>query len=694
MTRSILASTALAALLLVSPALAEELPLKRVILSTSGLAHFEHQGEVTGNTKLELPVRLDQVDDLMKSLVVFDAKGRLGGVSVPGRAPLSQAFRDLPFSQNDLGSPIALLNALKGSSVKVAGSSAVEGLLVSVIPERAQIEDGTIIRHRVTVLSPGGLQSVVLEDLAALQFTDQEVRDQVAKGLQAIFEHRVQDQRTLSVDLKGDGARDVALSYVVEAPLWKSSYRMVLPGTEESESLVQGWAVMENMTGSDWDGVEITLISGNPVTYKQSLYTSYYVPRPDLPVEVMGRVMPRVDKGTLGELDEVRNMQAANAFRDRRERASVQIQDFDAERRNFGGAAESMAMADMAMPASAAPMAKAQQMANMQQAAMSEDATTQVLFRFPDPFTVESGHSLMLPFVSASVPAERLWLYQPDTHAEHPLSSIRLTNTSDAGLPPGILTLYEPTSAGTTYVGDAQLPVIPKGEERLVSFALDSKTKIDRKSESERQVVQASISEGVLRQRVSQKAITNYIIKAPAEEERTILLEHPRQTGWTLEGEDEGIELTANHYRIKVTVPAGETVTHRVTLSRVNQETLGLVNISQNQINHYLRSLGKLDPKLKSAFEEMASLRRGIDRVQQEIRRLEQERNEIRRKWQDNRDNYRTFGRGSDIGSRILKTMNQQMDRMEDIDKRVEKLNDELRDQQQRLNKYVGNLRI
>src|SRR4051812_28731094 len=64
------------------------IPVDRVVLSSSGLAQFEHRAEITGDTQLEFPVRLEQVDDILKSLVVFDAKGRLGGVTLPGKQPL------------------------------------------------------------------------------------------------------------------------------------------------------------------------------------------------------------------------------------------------------------------------------------------------------------------------------------------------------------------------------------------------------------------------------------------------------------------------------------------------------------------------------------------------------------------------------------------------------------------------------
>ena len=139
------------ALFLATPAFADELPLKRAVISTSGIALYEHAGTIDGNADIALPVRLDQVDDALKSLVVFDTLGTIGGVNLPGRQPLAEAFRDLPFTQADLQSPVTLLNALKGAQVSIDGG--ITGRLIGVTTEAEKTDAGTITRHRVTVMA-------------------------------------------------------------------------------------------------------------------------------------------------------------------------------------------------------------------------------------------------------------------------------------------------------------------------------------------------------------------------------------------------------------------------------------------------------------------------------------------------------------------------------------------------------------
>ena len=80
-------------------AYAQDLALKRVMLSSGGLGYFEYEATVDGDATLKLTVSLEQVDDVLKSLVVYDDKGGVGGLSLPGREPLKQAFKDMPFDE-------------------------------------------------------------------------------------------------------------------------------------------------------------------------------------------------------------------------------------------------------------------------------------------------------------------------------------------------------------------------------------------------------------------------------------------------------------------------------------------------------------------------------------------------------------------------------------------------------------------
>jgi hypothetical protein len=682
----------------------EEMPVNRVILSTSGLAQFEHHAKVNGNNALQFPVRLEQVDDILKSLIVFDKQGRLGGVTLPGKQPLDQVFKDLPFNQRQLGDSMMLLNSYQGAMLTVkTGKTEISGKILQVIPETVSLEDNkTIIKHRLSIMGESGIKEVLLEDATALQFADGKIRDEINKALDSIRENSTTGRRMLTVNLLGSGTRDVTLSYVVEAPLWKTAYRMVVPETGKTAGLLQGWAVVENMTASDWQDVDLSLVSGNPVTFHQALYQSYYVQRPDVPVQVFGRIMPRVDTGTIAMGKDASQETGRNELK--QDRAFAQKKTMGAGA--VGGMMADAPMAAMAMPSSAPMEAEmdgttASTMENVAQGAQavqSAEATTQVLFRFPDRFSLKSGQSMMLPFVSHDVPMERVSLYQSDTQAKHPLAAIEVKNNGDTGLPAGVLTLYEDSSLlkGTSFIGDAQMPLISSGEKRLISYALDSKTTIDREDKSISSEDKFSAAGGVMRTSIKNRAETIYTIKAPEKEDRTVILEHPRMGGdyKLVTPAPDKVEMTNAYYRIRVAVKAGETLKQPVVLENEAWQSYSIIDLGTEQLMSYASGHGKLSPETRKVFNELAELRHAVDQIDQKIALLEQQRQVIFQDQERVRQNLESLKVKSDVQKKYLDKLNDQEDMVVKIDKEKESLANERAKRQATLQEKIMALKF
>lgn len=684
-----------------------EIPVDRVILSTSGLANFVHKMQVKDNATVEFPVRFEQVDDILKSLVIFDRQGRLGGVTLPGKQPLEQVFKDLPFTQERLSNPMLLINAYQGAAItlKGGGNAEISGKVIQVTPEQVELEDGkTVTKHRISVMTAEGMRQALLEDLQSMRFDDAKIRGEIARALDSIRENGTSERRMLTVSLPGEGARPVTLSYVVDAPLWKTAYRLVLPEGEgkDKKGLLQGWAVVENMTASDWNNVDMTLVSGNPVTFRQSLYESYYVQRPEIPVQVFGRVMPRTDSGAVSTASDMERRDYGNvvggappapasapmmkAMRARGESMQLQAMEMSADSAVAyeGGAAMSSGgyggMRNVAQAASAA---------------QSAEATTQVLFRFPDRFSLKSGQSMMLPFVSREVPMERVALYQPDTHPRHPLAAVEMKNDGDTGLPPGVLTLYEESALlkGTSFVGDANMPVVARGDKRMVSYALDSKTAIDREQKSQSTEGRISVSQGVMRTAMTTRYETIYTIKAPEKEERTVVIEHPRMGDYQIVSPDpKEVEVTDTHYRIRVPVKAGEKKTLNVVLEHQGWQSYTIASFSTPQLAAYATDRGQLDASTRKAFARMAEVRRNMDDIDRKSAELERQRSTIFQDQQRVRENLRSLTGTSDVQQRYLSKLNEQEDLISKIDAQRDDMAAKRQKLESDLNKLIAEL--
>ncbi len=676
---------AIAAVLAAAPVAAKaddgSLELRRVVLSTGGVAYMEYEATVDGDASLSFDVGLDQVDDVLKSFIVLDDEGGVGTVTLPGRQRLDETFRDLPFDAAALSSTVSLLRALTGEEVAVEGDVDISGRILSVTDETVQGEDGAIVRHRLALATDGGIRQAIVEDTTSIRFTDAALQRQIDGALVALATHRIADRRTLTLQTTGEAERTVRLGYVVAAPLWKTTYRLALG--DGATALLQGWATVENMSGQDWNDVELTLVSGNPVTFRQALYESYWVERPWVPVDVAGRVVPMVDGGAM---DDVLTKAQEDAFYRSQDEAQEMLAE-DASRQTIfetGGVG--------ALFAEAAPAPT--QMAAMG-GATSEDAATQVAFRIADPVSVSAGESLSVPLISRAMPAEIVALYQPATDTRHPLAAVRLTNDSGAGLPPGVVTIYQPSAAsgGATFVGDARLGAMPAGDDRLVAFALDQRTLVDREDKADQTVARVTIDRGVLSTTLVERQSTLYAVKAPEGEALQVLIEHPRMAGWELVQPVGEIEKTDSDYRLPLSVPAGKTATLEVVLEYQRLESMRLVDMGREQLLWYAQN-GNVPQAARDAFTRIAELRSAVDQTDRAIDEANRQRSVILQEQERLRDNLASVPSGSDLADRYLTKLAEQEDLIEQQLSRIDDLAAQREQRQQALRDYVAGLKI
>ncbi|MGA9549955.1 MAG: DUF4139 domain-containing protein [Rhodomicrobium sp.] len=654
--KRIITAAALAALPLTAEA--DELPLKRVVLSTSGLAQFTHSGEAAAGSVIGLPVRLDQVDDVLKSLTIFDAAGSVGAVSLPGKTPLMELFRDLPFDQAALASQPDLLNALVGAEVEIEGSVNATGRVFRVEEEKVQLPNngGETMRHRLTLVTPKGFVQAIIEELTALRFADETTRAQIDRALSGIATNRAKDQRILSITLAGEGKRPIGFSYVVAAPVWKTSYRLVLP-KDGGKARLQGWGVLENLTGGDWKGVDLTLVSGNPVALKQPLYSAVFVDRPEIPVSSALRIVPRKDEAE----EKGRDMVAAPHAKT--SRALMAAPPSPAGAMGYGAGLQELR----------------EELGSAAHAAEAEEAATQVLYRFPSKITLASGSTMMIPFTDREIPASRTFVYQPETNATRPLAAVRLTNDGDSALPPGLVTSFETSADGSAnFAGDAQLPLLSKGTTKFTTFALDSKTDIRREDRGVKQTRLGKAARGELTLTVKSRWAIDYEITPPGEEDREVFIEEPRLDGWKQAGDTKDVEETATRLRYRVVAPKGKTTKATLTREHTDYQMVSLTSLAPDRILATVSGLQNETGALKEAITKLSAVVGDITKANARKWELESEKKKIGDDQERIRKNLASVGQSSDLGRRYLDTLKAQEDRLAAIAAEEKKLDDDL----------------
>ncbi len=184
------------------------LPVRRVVLYKSGVGYFEHVGRVRGDQAVSIDLTSGQLDDVLKSLTTADlGNGRVTGITFNSTAPLEQRLRTLGLPLGASTSPVALLNALRGSRVEVQGSgAAVAGRVLSI--EQRDRTDGEVterVADLTIVTDAGVVRTFTLGPGVGVRIAEPEMRGELTQYLDLVGSARAQDVRRLQIGTSGTG---------------------------------------------------------------------------------------------------------------------------------------------------------------------------------------------------------------------------------------------------------------------------------------------------------------------------------------------------------------------------------------------------------------------------------------------------------------------------------------------------------
>ncbi|HKQ88486.1 MAG TPA: hypothetical protein VJS43_17140, partial [Candidatus Acidoferrales bacterium] len=266
---------------------AGNLPVRRVVLYKCGVGFFEHQGTVQGNESVNINFTSGQLNDVLQSLTVLDLNGgRITGVDYNSDAPLSQRLGTLSLPLTENTNIEQFYGALRGVRLEMRdGANAVTGRLLSV-ERKTRVSGGNTLEVDLATLvtDSGEVRSVEITPGVSVQVADRDATQEVNRYLSLLASVRQEQIRRMVISTAGTGARDLYVSYISEVPIWKTTYRIVLPSSANEEPLLQGWAIVDNTVGEDWDNVEMSLVSGAPQSFIQQLSQPYYARRPVVPL--------------------------------------------------------------------------------------------------------------------------------------------------------------------------------------------------------------------------------------------------------------------------------------------------------------------------------------------------------------------------------------------------------------------------
>ncbi len=284
---------------------AAKLPVRRVVLYKNGVGYFEHLGRVRGSQDVQVDFTSAQLNDVLKSLTVLDLSGgRITGVDYNSEAPLARRLATLRLSLGERPTTAEFLGALRGARLEVRNGNGplLTGKLLSVERKtRTGAGPGwTVETDEISLITESGeVRSVDLNASTSVRIAEKDLQVEVGRYLGLIASSRDQDVRRMTISTTGVGDRNLYVSYISEVPIWKTTYRIVLPSKADKKPLLQGWAIVDNTVGEDWDSVELSLVAGAPHSFIQQLSEPFYGRRPVVPLPESVQLSPQTHAASL-----------------------------------------------------------------------------------------------------------------------------------------------------------------------------------------------------------------------------------------------------------------------------------------------------------------------------------------------------------------------------------------------------------
>jgi hypothetical protein len=649
------------------------LPVKRVVLYKNGVGYFEHAARVHGNQELGIDFTTGQLNDVLKSLTVVDlGDGHISDIRYNSIAPLDERLRALRLPFGEQITQTEFLSALRGSRVEVTGKGeTATGRLLSV--EQEQRTNDSKNTYQVTLFSvmtdSGEMRNFELGPGVSVRLADRDLNDEVGRYLNLVGSSRARDLRRMTVSTSGNGDRDIFVSYISEVPVWKSTYRIILPEKPGEKPLLQGWAIVDNTIGEDWKDVQLSLIAGAPQSFIQNISQPLYERRPEIALPQSAMLTPQTHEGTMKDEGPMAPPPPAS-----------EAIGGAAGKLNFPAKARANAVEMSTMEARAPlPMNRRDfdQLAQVQSAevAQAQELGDYFEYNIKQAITIGKNQSALVPILQSRIDAEKVTLWTANAN-QPSLRALWVKNSSGLTLDSGTFNIID----SGTFAGEGLIETVHPNERRLLSYAADTAVRVTSQYESkDLPVSKVQILKGVMYLSREHRDKVKYTVRNSDTSSRQVVIEHPVRAGWKLADNLKPEETSASHYRFRVAVDPDKTSELIVEEAHQDVTRSMLTDITEHQVE-ILATENVVTPEVQAAFRRVLDQKSQISRLQSQTEARQKELNAINTDQARIRENMKAL-RGSAEEKALLARYTRQLDTQED---RLNILHKEVADLQQR----------
>jgi hypothetical protein len=673
------------------------LPVKGVVLFSSGVGYYQREGAIDGDAHVDLTFPAGDINDLIKSLILQDLDGGLvSAVNYDSHDPVERTLKS--FAVDLTGSPdeAQLLQQARGEKVEIAfnqSANAVTGTIVGVETRKEVHGDKAVVDAAyVNLWASDGLRSVKLSDAQRVKFLNPTLESEYRRALDTLALSHDAQKKAVSLQFTGRGRRNVRVGYVTESPVWKTSYRLSLP-PKSGPGQLQGWAVVENPTDEDWSGVRMVLVSGRPISFKMDLYQPLYAPRPTVEPELFASLRPQTYEGNLAAATTPAPMAppapaAAPAPARFGGRGAA-----PAMRKAAGLGGEAADRPSLGTDAAESLGDEAKQLnlaAGVASAASAQKLGESFQYRIEQPVNLPRQKSALLPIVQHDVDAGRVSVYNSAVHAKYPLLGLKLKNTSGMNLMQGPITVFD----SGVYAGDARILDLQPNDERLLTYAVDLGTEVEAKSQNPpTQLTAVRLQKGILYATNKQREERTYRAVNRSQDDKTLLIEHPYRAEYKLASDLKPAERTRDMYRFEVKLAKGQPAELTVAEERDVVQTVMLTNSDTQQIRFFLQQR-VLSKPVRDALEKAVALRNELAQAQRDLQQTQRSLQQIDSDQTRLRENLKATPSNTAAFKRYTDKLDKQEVELEKLQAQRDQLQAKEHDQRTAFESYLAGLNV
>ena len=638
----------------------EDIPLKKVTLYSSGVAHYVHKGKVSGSGDIELLFSPAQINDVLKSLVVTDPGATSLAVNYQSEDTLRKTLESLKIDISTASTLYDILKAQKGAEVELFTPQQITGKILSVDKNSAKATDSFFI----SLATKEGIHIIAFSDIQSFKFTDEKRNEALHTALELILDASAKSRKKLTVKIDAKGERNIGLSYVMEAPVWKASYRLDMGA---DKAAFQAWAIIDNSTDLDWKDITLTLTTGKPVGFTQNLYAPYYTYRPEVPLAIAQAAEAETfDSADMG-VEYKRAAPMAKRYITLSEKAAdlPETAYDEADRENYSDYFENQVEVG--------------------------NAGEMFAFTPSKPVTLERQQSTMIPLTLAALPAEKYSVFSsiPHNQSVNPKFCISIENTSGLKLPAGPITVFD----GGEYAGDALLEFLPESEKRLIAYGDDIEVTGSRREASSQTVETVKMADGIMTTSYRHVKSTSYLIKNADKKERAVIVEHIKNCGFDLTTKQALVETTANKYRFKCKAAGNTGIELKVEESRIYQSKQKIFDMNSNVFISYTTN-SEMPEKIQKAFALIITEKEKVTAEEKTLKTLQDRQTEITKEQDRVRKNLEAVGSESQQGKAFLTKLLKLESELENLKTDIISAAERVNKAQQNFIAFVKNIKI